>query len=240
MIKHILIVTKQDTLYATLANTFAEKEWLTYHTTTAVAVVEKIKHHRIDGILWDLQISNLDTSLATLELIRNEILCPIIAILPSENLEIAEKLLQEHIDDYLVMPLHPSVIIALFEQRWWHDLRKFKSLHGEKSSKNEKASSFKLSNKDLTLDLLKHEVKLRGSLVDLTPKEFKLLKFLLKHQSQVLSREQLLKSVWGYDYIGTSRIIDIHISHLRDKLEKDPQHPNILKTVRGFGYIFQP
>ena len=58
----------------------------------------------------------------------------------------------------------------------------------------------------------------------------------MEHQNQVLSREQLLNGVWGYDLLGTSRIVDIHISHLRDKLEDDPKQPQWLKTVRGFGY----
>lgn len=74
--------------------------------------------------------------------------------------------------------------------------------------------------------------------VILTPKEFKLLKYLYDNRNQVISREQLLNGVWNYDILGTSRMVDIHISHLRDKIEKDPHHPEWIKTARGFGYLF--
>ena len=73
---------------------------------------------------------------------------------------------------------------------------------------------------------------------NLTPKEFKLLKYLYDNRNQVISREQLLNGVWNYDILGTSRMVDIHISHLRDKIEKDPHNPEWIKTARGFGYLF--
>ena len=73
----------------------------------------------------------------------------------------------------------------------------------------------------------------------LTPKEFKLLHYLIQHPNQVLSREQLLQGVWDYDILGNSRMVDIHISHLRDKIEPDPQNPIWLQTVRGFGYVLK-
>ena len=74
--------------------------------------------------------------------------------------------------------------------------------------------------------------------IALTPKEFQLLSYLVDHKGQVLNRDQLVNGVWGYDILDTSRIVDIHISHLRDKLEDDSQHPTHLLTVRGFGYKF--
>lgn len=75
-----------------------------------------------------------------------------------------------------------------------------------------------------------------GQQIQLTPKEFQLLTYLVNNRGQVLSRDQLVNGVWGYDLLETSRIVDIHISHLRDKLEDDSQHPVHLLTVRGFGY----
>lgn len=83
-----------------------------------------------------------------------------------------------------------------------------------------------------------YTVTKNGETIALTPKEFQLLSYLVDHQGQVLSRDQLVNGVWGYDILDTSRIVDIHISHLRDKLEDDSQHPTHLLTVRGFGYKF--
>jgi DNA-binding response OmpR family regulator len=76
--------------------------------------------------------------------------------------------------------------------------------------------------------------------VELKPKEFDLLAFLAAHPGQVFSREVLLDRVWGYDYVGGTRTVDVHISWLRSKLERDPSSPQILQTVHGVGYRFSP
>lgn len=235
MTKRILIVTKNDTLYAELANAFAEQDWLTYRVTTAVKVIEKLKHHNFNSILWDLSIANIDTAEATISLIREQVKGPIIAIDTKYQVKSYEKLLENHFDDYLVQPISMVLLTNLLKQRWWYSDQIF---HNSKEIKKDHEKNI-VTQKDLIINRSKHEVKIRGQEVYFTPKEFKLLEFLLNHQGQVLSREQLLQNVWGYDYIGTSRMVDIHISHLRDKLETDPQHPTVLKTVRGFGYIFQ-
>lgn len=83
-----------------------------------------------------------------------------------------------------------------------------------------------------------YTVTKNDKIIALTPKEFQLLSYLVDHKGQVLNRDQLVNGVWGYDILDTSRIVDIHISHLRDKLEDDSQHPTHLLTVRGFGYKF--
>lgn len=92
---------------------------------------------------------------------------------------------------------------------------------------------------DLTIDQDKFQVKRGDQSIDLTPKEFELLLFFAKRPGKVWSREQLLEGVWGFDYSGQTRMVDIHVSHLREKIEIDPKHPVLLKTVRGFGYTFE-
>lgn len=72
--------------------------------------------------------------------------------------------------------------------------------------------------------------------VEFTPKEFELLVYLAENKNRILSREQLLLAVWDYDFRGETRIVDVHISHLREKIEKDPKKPQFIKTARGFGY----
>jgi two-component system alkaline phosphatase synthesis response regulator PhoP len=90
----------------------------------------------------------------------------------------------------------------------------------------------------VTIDFKRLTVQKNGQPVALTPNEFRLLKFLFQNSNQVLSRDQILEQVWGYEYGGQTRIVDMHISHLRDKLEDDPKHPRLIKTIRGFGYEF--
>ena len=85
----------------------------------------------------------------------------------------------------------------------------------------------------------RHEVTVDGTPIDLTALEFDLLKVLAAHAGHVLSREQLLEQVWGYDYYGDSRVVDVHIGHIRQKLEPDAADPQFITTVRGVGYKFE-
>ncbi|MBX5437673.1 MAG: response regulator transcription factor [Alicyclobacillaceae bacterium] len=83
-----------------------------------------------------------------------------------------------------------------------------------------------------------HEVTVDGQVVELTAREFALLVHLMENAGRVLTRDQLLQEIWGYDFPGGTRIVDVHISHLRDKLEPDPKNPRYIRTVRGVGYKF--
>jgi two-component system OmpR family response regulator len=93
-----------------------------------------------------------------------------------------------------------------------------------------------LSGGDIEIDLGRHVATMRGSPLSLTPKEFDLLAFLLKNKGLVFTREQLLEKVWGYDYAGDTRTVDVHIRWLREKTETEPARPRHLLTVRGVGY----
>lgn len=90
--------------------------------------------------------------------------------------------------------------------------------------------------KGLAIDIGRHKVFLKGSELELTPMEFDLIVFLAKNKGFVFSREQLLGKVWGYDYAGDTRTVDVHMRWLRQKIEDDPGNPSRLVTVRGTGY----
>jgi two-component system OmpR family response regulator len=92
----------------------------------------------------------------------------------------------------------------------------------------------------LALDLRARKVQRDGTTVALKPKEFDLLAFFLRHPGRVWSREQLLEQVWGYEFAGDTRTVDVHIRWLRQKIEDDPSLPRYLQTVRGAGYRFDP
>lgn len=95
-----------------------------------------------------------------------------------------------------------------------------------------------LKYKDVTLNPQECRVTVRGQEVNLSPKEFRLLELFMSYTRRVWSREQLLDQVWGADFVGDSKTVDVHIRWLREKLEVDPSHPEYLVTVRGFGYRF--
>jgi DNA-binding response OmpR family regulator len=103
----------------------------------------------------------------------------------------------------------------------------------------EPAPSGHIVSGDLQLDRERHELRRGETLVRLKPKEFELLLFFVQHPGRVFTREQILNEVWGYDFYGGPRTVDVHIRWLRQKVEDDPARPNRIKTVRGSGYLFE-
>jgi Response regulators consisting of a CheY-like receiver domain and a winged-helix DNA-binding domain len=129
-------------------------------------------------------------------------------------------------DDYLTKPFSPRELVA----RVRAVLRR-----GQRQA----LPDGELAAGNLRLNFFRHEVFLGDEKVELTPKEFELLKLLVTNMGKVFSREQLLEKVWGYDYFGDTRTVDVHIRHLRSKLERDMAVADALETVRGIGYRFR-
>jgi len=125
-------------------------------------------------------------------------------------------------DDYITKPFSPRELLARIRAR----LRRLKPAEGG----NE------LLRGDLRMDLERFSVSIRGEYVELTPKEFELLRVLAAHPGKVYSRDELLERVWGYEYTGDTRTVDVHVRHLRQKVEKDPSNPEYIETLRGIGY----
>lgn len=132
-------------------------------------------------------------------------------------------------DDYMTKPFSPREVVARVKAI----LRRVGNQPKELSNDGEEAY-FELGKLQIYPE--RYEVYYNGTALELTPKEFELLHYLAKHSGRVLTREQLLNAVWNYDFVGDSRIVDVHISHLRDKIEEDTRQPKYIKTVRGMGY----
>ncbi|PKM81648.1 MAG: DNA-binding response regulator [Firmicutes bacterium HGW-Firmicutes-14] len=133
-------------------------------------------------------------------------------------------------DDYITKPFSPRELLARVKAR----LRRAagKQVNGEGGEGPLKVGG-------LVIDTGRFEVFMEGTRLELTPKEFELLKILARSRGRVLSREFLLENIWGYEYIGDSRTVDVHIRHLRQKVEDDPANPKYIETVRGIGYRFK-
>jgi len=135
-------------------------------------------------------------------------------------------------DDYVTKPFSMRELIARIKAV----LRRSEIGKGAGDSPAETHGFLKAG--DISIDLIKHMVLNKGKEVELNPKEFELLVLLLRNRGQVINREQILRKVWGYDYIGNDRTVDVHMRWIRQKLEKDPENPRYLVTVRGYGYKF--
>lgn len=133
-------------------------------------------------------------------------------------------------DDYITKPFSPREVVARVKARLRRKTTNDIVLR-------DGAAPLKVDG--LVIDSERFEVVLNGDKLDLTPKEFELLKFLVRSRGRVLSREYLLENIWGYEYIGDSRTVDVHIRHLRQKIETDPANPQFIETIRGIGYKFK-
>ncbi|MFN2227738.1 MAG: winged helix-turn-helix domain-containing protein, partial [Anaerolineae bacterium] len=118
-------------------------------------------------------------------------------------------------------------------------LRRVRLIREEMAAEQGVSGTEQLAFGDLAIDLDRHEVLVRGQVLDLKPKEFDLLLFLARHSGMALSRDLLLERVWGWDYGGGSRTVDVHVRWLREKIEADPANPERIVTVRGVGYCFE-
>lgn len=227
------MLSKDAAFVARLQKASQQNEWTLTTLTTATSIVVALNQTTYDGLIWDLTASNLDTTLATIMLIRPTFPHPIIVIATTPSEREQRKLYRAKADAVLERTIAMSVFSALFDQRTWA-YQNAPAAVATPAPATPPATTYQLGT--ITVDPTNYTVMKNGQALNLTKKEFQLLIYLLEHQNQVLSREQLLNGVWGYDLLGTSRIVDMHISHLRDKLEDDPKQPQWLKTVRGFGY----
>lgn len=133
-------------------------------------------------------------------------------------------------DDYVTKPFSPRELVA----------RTKAVLRRSESAKTPEVQpdNQRLSAGAIKLDAERHECSVDGRVLNLTPKEFELLQYFMEHPERVLGRELLLDQVWGYLTLSDTRIVDVHVSHLREKVEQDPKNPQYIRTVRGIGYKF--
>lgn len=184
-------------------------------------------------ILLDLMLPGKDGMDICRDLRQEKNRTPII-MLTAKDSEIDKIIgLEIGADDYITKPFSPREVQA-----------RIKAVLRRYGSKEEPVNEDEAAEKEIAVSHLriypnKYEVYVADKLVEFTPKEFELLLYLVQHKNRILSREQLLTAVWNYDYSGETRIVDVHISHLREKIEENPKKPVYIKTARGFGYKFE-
>ncbi len=235
-LKKILVVD-DDQAILTLLEYNLKKEG--YEVKTAADGQEALTlalSRDFDFILLDIMLPKLDGIEVTKRLRQEKVVTPIIMLTARD--EEMDKIigLELGADDYITKPFSPREVIARIKAIG----RRMGSANDSSSTNDQPATSPEKYNfEDFTIDLGNYTVKVGGKEIALTPKEFELLAYFVKRPDRVLSREKLLNGVWGYDYVGQTRMVDMHVSHLREKIESDPSHPSNIITVRGFGYKFE-
>lgn len=190
---------------------------------TGDGALEAFRSSDPDLVLLDLMLPGKD-GIEVCREIRDEADTPVIMLTAKSDTADVVRGLEAGADDYVPKPFKPAELIARVRAR----LRP--------SDKPGRAETETLTIGDLTIDVAGHEVRRGDSKISLTPLEFDLLSTLAKKPWQVFNREMLLEEVWGYRHQADTRLVNVHVQRLRSKVEKDPENPEIIQTVRGIGY----
>lgn len=189
-------------------------------------VLNIVKAEKPDLILLDVMLPGIDGYDVCKEIRKDNSICNIPIIMITAKSEELDKILGLELgaDDYMTKPFSIRELLARVKAV----LRRTALQPMDKS--------FKFDN--IVIDFEKHEITKDGKRVELTLKEFEVLELLLKNKGRVITRDFLLDKVWGYEYYGETRTVDVHIRHIRQKIEEDDKNPKFIETIRGVGYRF--
>ena len=236
-VKTILIVDDEQPIIDVLVYNLKKEGYRTIEANDGITAVNMALDEKPDLMLLDIMLPKLD-GLSVCKRVKNSLNIPII-MLTAKDGEIDKILgLELGADDYITKPFSVRELVARVKA----NLRKVEAVSNIQQyvpENIEKKKENKIVVGDLELDLDKFEVKVRGEIIDLTLREFEVLKFLATQPGQVVTREALLEKVWGYEYYGDIRTVDVTVRRIREKIEKDTSAPKILITKRGVGYYVQ-
>ena len=230
----ILVVEDELVLRETLAYNLNKQGYEVVTAADGNRAVDLARQTPPDLILLDIMLPGID-GFEVCRILRQGFNGPIIML--TARADEVDKIvgLEVGADDYLTKPFSMRELLARVKAQ----LRRVRLLREEFAVRAKDELSDHLHFGDLVLDLDRREVFLNGELLALKPKEYKLLVYLAQNQGRVVSRDQVLEDVWGWDYTGGSRTVDVHVRWLRKKIEFDPSHPAHIITVRGVGYRFE-
>ncbi|MBA4601607.1 response regulator transcription factor [Thermoactinomyces mirandus] len=232
MSKKILVVDDEASIVKLVQFNLKKEGYLVEVAYDGLMALKMVKETDPDLVVLDLMLPKLD-GLEVCRRLRQERKHIPILMLTAKTDELDKVLgLELGADDYMTKPFSPRELTARVKAIF----RRIEALTGGHQAE-ESGSLLRIGH--LQIDSDGYVVLRDGEEIDLTPKEFELLLYMANHRGKVLSRDQLLNAVWNYDYVGDSRIVDVHVSHLRDKIEPDSRNPVYIKTVRGIGYKFE-
>ncbi len=234
MPEQILVVEDDLSLRETLAYNLKKDGYRVETVGDGRAAVEAARRLKPDLVVLDLMLPELD-GFEVARILRKEMTTAILMLTARDD-EIDRVVgLEVGADDYLTKPFSMRELLARVKAQ----LRRTRMIREEMGKDAQAAPHERLTFGGLVIDQTRREVTRDGSPLALKPKEYELLLFLAQHRGQMLSREFILERVWGWDYIGDSRTVDVHVRWLRQKIEVDASNPQRIVTVRGGGYRFE-
>ncbi len=233
----ILIVEDEPALCDTLSYNLKKDGFAVEAVGDGRAALDAARWLKPDLIVLDLMLPGID-GFEVCRILRKEMSAPIL-MLTARNDEIDRVVgLEVGADDYLTKPFSMRELMARVKAQLRRSRLLREALDQSKVDASQKPQE-KLSFEDLVINLTRREVTLNGDTLLLRPQEYELLLFFAEHKGQMLSRKFILERVWGWDFIGDSRTVDVHVRWLRQRIEKDAGNPTRIVTVRGSGYRFE-
>lgn len=224
MANRILVVDDEPSIVTLLSFNLEKAGFKVFTAETGTEALRMSKELALDLVVLDLMLPEMDGMAVCRKLREQNILVPILMLTAKDD-ELDKILgLELGADDYMTKPFSPREVVA-----------RIKAIL-RRSNQPVGVNQQKLTVGEITVDQDSYEAVCKGKPMTLTPKEFELLLYLVKHKGRVLTREHLLNVVWNYDFAGDTRIVDVHVSHLREKIEGDTRKPEYIKTIRGLGY----
>ncbi len=231
MEKKVLVVDDERPIVEILKINLQKEGYSVFEAYDGEEAVSRALTVEPDLILLDVMLPKLD-GFSVCKKIREKSSVPILMLTAREE-ELDKVLgLELGADDYITKPFSIRELMARVKA----NMRRNENAYEDKKEKSEE----ELRIGDFVLDFNRYELYKNGKLIDLTIREFDLIKFLASKPNKVFSRQNLLESVWDYEYYGDVRTVDVTVRRLREKVEDDPSEPTIIMTKRGVGYYFQP
>lgn len=231
MPQRVLVVEDDAAIREALTYNLTREGYEVQAVSDGAAAVAAVRKAAPQLVVLDLMLPEMDGFDVTRTL-RKENNVPILMLTARDD-EIDRVLgLELGADDYLTKPFSMRELLARVKAM----LRRVQMEHSEAQSST---AAQQLVSGNLAIDETRHEVTLDGKVLDLKPKEYELLLFLMKNRGRAYTREQLLEKVWGWEFSGGSRTVDVHVRWLRARIEADAENPQRIITVRGVGYRFE-
>lgn len=221
----VLVIEDEPALSDAIKYSLERDGYDVYVADDGIAGLELLRTHNPDVVLLDLMLPSL-SGLDVLRTLRTRSSVPVIIVTAKDGEGDKVAGLELGADDYVTKPFSMRELVA----RVGANLRR--------SSVQVESDDVVLVGGDVKVDVGRHVTTVRGKEVELRPKEFALLELLLMRGGKLVTRDDLIAEVWGYDYFGDTKTLDVHIKRLRSKIEVDPKHPEYIVTVRGMGYKF--
>jgi two-component system alkaline phosphatase synthesis response regulator PhoP len=228
-VKKILVVDDEQSIVTLLEFNLQKAGFEVVKAGDGPTAVKLAETEKPDLIVLDIMLPGMDGMEVCKKLRMERINTPILMLTAKD--EEFDKILGLELgaDDYMTKPFSPREVVARVKAI----LRRSGQQQEQETNQSDEQM---ITIGQLVIYPEKYEVLFNGNRLELTPKEFELLQYMASHPGRVMTRDQLLNAVWNYDFVGDSRIVDVHISHLREKIEEDTKQPKYIKTVRGLGY----